>query len=337
MDVTSRLNRVGLPAASKPYSSSVSRSSRVKATTFTQTSAEFASARLLSEHPRLAVEIMDAQREYGSREYAMYLLAEMARILHVMKSVSESEQSADMRTEFARLQYMFKQRSKMQIYGREILGSDFNYKSAVRHFIYFKIPGLNLSRGRHDDEVVTLFIAGSLVSLPFNHILMESEQRETIISTFGREHLDVRFDGDGDIIVGIEDRLWRDWDREVSVSGWGFRYAKGAPISFPVQPVTSVIQDVFNLSYEDEGVEQQLDKVINAIERERDWLTQDLESSRNDLTYLLNVASVSLPNSVDVRNEILSSPRLSLSMFANAYRGPSRDNVSQLIKAVAGV
>ncbi|EGQ9284388.1 hypothetical protein F7U66_00775 [Vibrio parahaemolyticus] len=292
------------------------------------------SSHLFNEHPRLAVEIMDAQRSYSSKEGSLTALRSMRMLLNSIRELNESPLDVKARSDFSRFKFQIKKLSQTKMYGTKILSSDLRINDAGRDYIYFRVPGFDMEREKYQDEVVTLHIAGKLFSIPFNTMYSPMEQRREIISAFGRQLFDVKISMSGDILIGIDDESWVLWDRKVRASGWGFRYAQDMPVDMPVLPEVPTVQQIIDLEHGSEGSFQLIDAFSDLIELRIREYSQLVKDHVEGVQFLTKMAGPLPSTAGSLKAAFLSNPRQALSMVSLGFNGPTRDNVVKMVSTL---
>lgn len=288
----------------------------------------------LHERPKLIAEVSESHKGYSQLILAGEVLRTCASELLKLRRLAELPQytpSQANQIDVIKKTVMFW--SKKQLFGRYVLDSTFAPVQTDSVLVEFTIPGLDMNRERYRDEVVSLYINNRLVALAFER----TEDREVLLEQFKMmfafAQLQLRLNEQQELVIGIPDAQWRQWDGQVYVSGQGGRYAEGAPIAVNVLPIQPVLEHITQLAVNEKGAVVQIERVLERVNKMYLALSKVLKLKKEKANQL--IAFCSHPELREVgsfKEQVSASPKTSLQSIHNSFQGPSRDNVIKLLR-----
>ena len=286
----------------------------------------------LQERPKLIAEVADSHKMYSRLMMAGEVLRTVASELIKLRQLAELNQyNPEQANHIDVIKKKLVFWSQKRLFGDYVVDSSFAPIQGDNPFIEFTVPGLDLQRERFRDEVVSLYINNRLIPLAFER----SEDREVLLEQFkmmfAYAHLQLRFNEQQEFVIGIRDQQWRLWDGQVFVSGQGGRYAEGPPIAVPAQARYPVLDDISRLLVNEPGSNQQIDALLERVNKLYLALSKMLKVKRKKADKLIAFCShPELHKLGSFKHQLVSNPELSLKSIHRGFSGPTRDNVIKL-------
>lgn len=288
----------------------------------------------LQERPKLIAEVADSHKMYSRLMMAGEVLRTVASELIKLRQLAELNQySPEQANHIDVIKKKLVFWSQKRLFGDYVVDSSFAPIQGDNPFIEFTIPGLDLQRERFRDEVVSLYINNRLIPLAFER----SEDRDVLLEQFkmmfAYAHLQLRINAQQEFVIGIRDQQWRLWDGQVFVSGQGGRYAAGPPIAVQVQARYPVLDDISRLLVNEQGSNQQIDALLERVNKLYLALSKMLKMKRQKADQLIAFCShPELHKLGSFKHQLVSNPELSLKSIHRGFSGPTRDNVIKLLR-----
>ncbi len=286
----------------------------------------------LAVRPNLIAELADSHRLSSH-----FLLAQIGlkKILHSilkMKQIIEKgNYSPESLNELDRHKKSVLNTVSSKMFGEYIFDSTFYPKLGTPPTIEFSVPGLDLQRERLSDELITLYINNKMIPLAFDRTESLQTLQRRFSMMFGYSQMTMRVD-QKNIVIGIKDEIWRQWDAKIYVSGQGARFPSGQPLTVSVNTLLPTYDLVIGLDVKDSDNIVSINKVERHIQQVYKELVQSMSEFDKKCTDLIGLC---LP--ADATKEPISSifqnPAASLMSINRQYLQLNKRNVVSLLNS----
>ncbi|UJF18031.1 hypothetical protein L0B53_13485 [Vibrio sp. SS-MA-C1-2] len=287
----------------------------------------------LSERPQLIAELSDNHKIHSSLALARELIKQiLSGLLQIKKIALSGEYTPDSMNRVDIYKKQIMAAVNTQLFGHYILDSSFNAVGNSSSFIEFTIPGLDLNRERLTDELVTLYINNKMVPLAFDR----TESKQTLFTKFslmfGYSQLQLQLGSEKELIIGMNDQLWRKWNGVVYVSGQGGRFASGTPMTIEVIPNQVTVENITTLDMNDKALPEKVDLIIKGLQANYQLTLNNSQSQNQASEHLIALCSQSsIADAAMIRHQFITDPQVSLMSVYRQYQGPNRTNVTKLL------
>ncbi len=316
--------------------------SRLSKTERTSSVDKVASTHMLSQHalsrlkerPRLIAEVADSHRAVNGLMFSVELLKKIARsMVEIKRLVLSGAETAEDLNNIDIHKRAIMTAVNSQLFGRHIIDSSFAPVTSEIAEIEFLVPGLDLTRERLTNELVTLYINNKMIPLAFDRVESDQGLFEQFSAMFAFGHMRLRRNDDNSLVVAMPDYMWRKWDLQIFISGQGGRYPEGNPITVAAQSCHATVEMITMLDIRASDAMAAIDRVIERV-NDMHSLALDILKSQNyvadKLISYCHTASEDIGSTIKSLFE--SNGTAALRAIQKHYVGPNRENVVSLIK-----
>ncbi len=290
----------------------------------------------LKERPKLIAELSDSHRAVSHLMIAIEKLKIIARDLVEIKTIAaQQNDSPALMNQVDRHKKSILNAVNYQAFGQYVLDSSFFPAQEAESGIKFKIPGLNLTRERLTNELVTVYVNNRMVPFAFDRTATDKElfQQFGLMLAYSEMGLEQSKDKEKTLLISMPDKYWRKWDLSIHISGQGGRYPEGSPISIKAEPLVPTVELVTMLDLKATDALSTLDLVIGRVNDMHKVCIHLLRQQNDKADHLIDFCH-SVPENVgtQIKQQFESFPIRALQSIQRHYVGPTRENVVSLIK-----
>ncbi|MFV0575317.1 MAG: hypothetical protein ACK5NC_07915, partial [Vibrio sp.] len=182
----------------------------------------------LQERPKLIAALSDSHKDVSRLMLANVLLRKVVRsMLSIKKIIQSNTFTPELMNQIDIDKKAIMDAVNTQLFGDYVLDSSFAPIAEMDQGIEFTIAGLDLTRERLTNELVTLYINNNMVPLGFDRIERDQVLFEQFSLMFAYSNMRLRLGEQKKFIISLPDTSWRRWDMNVHISGQGGRYSEG--------------------------------------------------------------------------------------------------------------
>ncbi len=288
----------------------------------------------LKERPRLIAELADSHRTVNGLMMSVELLKTIARSMVEIKRLvaSGAESAADLNDiDIHKRSIMTAVNS--ELFGRKIIDSSFAPVTSGIAEIEFYVPGLDLTRERLTNELVTLYVNNQMIPLAFDRVESDQGLFEQFSAMFAFGHMRLRRDEQNGLVIAMPDSMWRKWDLNIFISGQGGRYPEGNPITVAAQTRFATVEMITMLDIRAADAMVAIDRVIERVNEMHAFALEVLKSQSHVADKLIGFCHTANEEiGTTIKSLFESNGMSALKAIQKHYVGPNRENVVSLIK-----
>lgn len=296
---------------------------------------------LLSKNITASLALSDSHYELASIDIAKQAIKEVASSLFEIKKVIEpkvkqgiTELSPEQSNNVLSQQRTISKAMQAQFADSLVLDSTLAPQIQSKNSIAFKIEGLDLSRSRKEDELVTLQLDGKLSLMMFEAGKSDAELLTQFNKALSFSDMSIEKNIDNELVLSMSDSQWRQSSKITNIIGQGHRFPSGQAI--PTN-ISSVKGDISALSKVPLVADKQTLSSVNDFINEAKSSYQQLNALRKEevkssTPYLQQFQTESDPFEPKINTIISQKKWASLYNLKQNHATISRKTVVDLLK-----
>jgi len=199
---------------------------------------------LLSKNISASLALSDSHHELASIDVAKKAIKEtVGGLLEIQKIIKpalargESEVSLEQKSQLLAQQRKIGNAVETKFADNRVLDATLAAQTKTTNRIPFKVEGLDLTRSRWENELVTLQLDGEISLLMFEAAKSDEELITQFNKALGFAKMSVEKDENNQLILSMDDSKWRESGKIVNIIGQGHRFPSGQFIPTNISPM----------------------------------------------------------------------------------------------------